>query len=129
MPYAVRENKIKREIKILKTLRGLPNIIELEAVMFDTCSKCYSLVYPFVDHIDIRDIPDTEFGLPQIKKFTFQVLQVSPLTCRPSKRRTGLASCTAISNLRTSCTTRTLEGPSWPTGDSLTTTCQEKSTM
>ena len=75
---SVRDSKIRREIKILRTLKGLQNIISLDCVMLDPCSKCYCLVYPYVNHIDIRDLPDQEIKLPLIKKFTKQILKVQP---------------------------------------------------
>lgn len=74
---SVRDSKIRREIKILKTLKGLPNIISLDCVMLDPCSKCYCLVYPYVNHIDIRDLPDQEITLPLIRKLTKQILKVN----------------------------------------------------
>lgn len=55
---AVRESKIKREIKILKTLNGTPSIIGLLGVTFDECTKTNCLVHPYINHVDIRDIPD-----------------------------------------------------------------------
>jgi casein kinase II subunit alpha len=75
----VRENKIKREIKILRTLDGTPGIIGLTGVTYDRCSNVYSLVHPLINHIDIRDIPDRDLSLPRIRNYIFQVLQVTRL--------------------------------------------------
>ena len=44
--------------------------------MIDPCSKCYTLIFPYVDHLDIRDLPDSEMTLPKIKKFMIQILKV-----------------------------------------------------
>lgn len=42
----VKKSKIKREIKILKALKGHPGIIELKDVVRDPASKSISLVTP-----------------------------------------------------------------------------------
>jgi serine/threonine protein kinase len=72
----VGESKIKREVRILKTLNGTPGIIGLTGVTFDRCSVVYTLIHPFINHIDIRDIPDRDLTLPRIRKYIYQVLQV-----------------------------------------------------
>lgn len=41
----VKKRKIKREIKILLTLKGHPNIIELTDIVRDPASKTPSIVY------------------------------------------------------------------------------------
>lgn len=57
-PSSVRDSKIKREIKILKTVSGMKCIIGLTGVTYDECTKTYCLVHPYVNHVDVRDIPD-----------------------------------------------------------------------
>lgn len=74
----MRDGKIRREIKILKTLRGRESIINLEAVMQDKCSGYYTLAYPFVNNVDIRDVSN-EFLGQYLKHYVLQILKVTRL--------------------------------------------------
>lgn len=71
----VRESKVKREIKILKAVSGIKNVIQLIGVTYDSCTKTHCLVYPYVNHIDIRDIHDNEITLTMIQKYISQILE------------------------------------------------------
>ena len=50
----VRKEKIYREIKILQTLYGGPNIVKLCDVVRDPVSKTPSLVYEFIPNIESK---------------------------------------------------------------------------
>lgn len=52
----VKKRKIKRETKILLTLKGHPNIIELADVVRDPASKTPCLVFDYIDHVDFRSL-------------------------------------------------------------------------
>ena len=43
--------------------------------MYDKCSNCYCLAYPYVDNIDIRDAAD-DFLAQYIKHYVYQILKV-----------------------------------------------------
>ena len=50
----VRTEKIYREIKILQTLYGGPNIVKLFDVARDSSSKTPSLIYEFIPNIESK---------------------------------------------------------------------------
>ena len=50
----VKKKKIRREIKILKNLKGGPNIIELIDVVRDPQSRTPSLITEKIDNVDFR---------------------------------------------------------------------------
>ncbi|CAD8146245.1 unnamed protein product [Paramecium pentaurelia] len=52
----VKKRKIKRETKILLSLKGHPNIIELSDIVRDPASKTPCLVFDYIDHVDFRSI-------------------------------------------------------------------------
>eukprot|EP01133_Synstelium_polycarpum_P003653 gene3653-4197_t len=52
----IQKHKIQREIKILENLHGGPNIIPLLDTIRDPISKTKSLVFPFVNKTDVREL-------------------------------------------------------------------------
>ncbi|GAM18498.1 hypothetical protein SAMD00019534_016730, partial [Acytostelium subglobosum LB1] len=50
------KQKIQREIKILRNLKGGPNIIELLDIVRDPTSRKKSLIFPLADNMDIREL-------------------------------------------------------------------------
>jgi len=52
----VRTEKIYREIKILQTLYGGPNIVKLYDVVRDSVSKTPSLVYEYIPHVESKQL-------------------------------------------------------------------------
>ncbi|CAD8048988.1 unnamed protein product [Paramecium sonneborni] len=52
----VKKQKIKRETKILLTIRGHPNVIELSDIVRDPSSKTPCLIFDYIDHVDFRSL-------------------------------------------------------------------------
>lgn len=52
----IREKKINREIKILKALAGVENIIQLLDVVKDAESNTRALIFPYEDHTEARTL-------------------------------------------------------------------------
>ena len=50
----MRKEKIYREIKILQTLYGGPNIVKLYDVVRDSVSKTPSLIYEYIPNIESK---------------------------------------------------------------------------
>jgi casein kinase II subunit alpha len=69
----VRTEKIYREIKILQTLFGGPNIVRLYDVVRDTASKTPSLIYEYIPHVEskilFQRLTDIEIRLYLYKLF------------------------------------------------------------
>lgn len=70
----VKQQKINREVLVLKNLRGGTNIIQLLKCVKDPISKTPSLVFEHVDNIDFRTLYPT-FTDYDIRYYIFQVLK------------------------------------------------------
>ncbi|XP_012791090.1 casein kinase II subunit alpha-like [Sorex araneus] len=69
-----KEEKIKREIKILEMLRGGPNIINLLAVVKIRDSEALALVFEFINNIQFKELHQilTDY---EIRFYTYQILK------------------------------------------------------
>ena len=72
----VKKSKIRREIKILDTLRGGPNIVKLIDVVRDHESKTPALIMEYVDtgELNFRDLYKS-FTVPDIKYYIYEILK------------------------------------------------------
>lgn len=70
----VKKSKIKREIKILKALKGHSGIIELREVVRDPASKSISLVFDHLDNVDFRSLIPTMNDL-EIRYYLYELLK------------------------------------------------------
>ncbi|KAH8828055.1 kinase-like domain-containing protein [Flagelloscypha sp. PMI_526] len=70
----VAAKKIKREIKVLRTIRGGPNVVQLLDVVRDPSRKYHSLVMEAVDAVEWRQLYPN-FTEWDIKHYTFQLLK------------------------------------------------------
>lgn len=70
----VKKRKIKRETKILITLKGHPNIIELADIVRDPASKTPCLVFDYIDHVDFRSMFPKLTDL-EIRYYIFELLK------------------------------------------------------
>jgi casein kinase II subunit alpha len=52
----VKKSKIKREIKILQTLRGGPNVVKLYDVVRDTPTKTPALIFEHINNVDFKKL-------------------------------------------------------------------------
>ncbi|KAN0006378.1 hypothetical protein ACTFIU_003086 [Dictyostelium citrinum] len=75
----VQKLKIQREIKILESLDGGPNIIPLLDAVKDQSSKVCSLVFPFVNKTDIRELVYTLEDY-DIRYYIFELLKAIDYT-------------------------------------------------
>ena len=84
----VKKKKIKREIKILQSLSGAPNVIQLLDVVRDPTSKIPSLITEYVNNVDWKvlyprltdlDVRFYIFELLKVSVRVFIVSQVSPM--------------------------------------------------
>eukprot|EP01132_Coremiostelium_polycephalum_P005028 gene5028-6258_t len=75
----VQKLKIKREIKILETLRGGPNIIPLLDTIRDPQSKTCSLVFPLIRKTDIRELI-FEISDYELKYYIYELLKAVDYT-------------------------------------------------
>lgn len=69
----VKKKKILRELKVLQTLKGGPNIVELYDVVRDSSSKTPSFVFEHIDASDFREL-FPRFSDLDVRNFIFQVL-------------------------------------------------------
>lgn len=69
----VRKKKIKREIKVLRALKGGPNIVQLYDVVRDPRSKLPALILEYTRNRDFKALYP-EFTLNDVRFFLFQVL-------------------------------------------------------
>ncbi|XP_055986212.1 casein kinase II subunit alpha-like [Sorex fumeus] len=69
-----KEERIKREIKILEMLRGGPNIINLLAVVKTRDSEALALVFEFINNIQYKELHQilTDY---EIRYYTYQILK------------------------------------------------------
>jgi len=70
----VKKKKIKREIKILQSLDGGTNVIQLLDIVRDTASKVPSLVFEHVDNTEFKTLYPT-FTLNDVRYYMFQILR------------------------------------------------------
>ncbi|GAB0495562.1 hypothetical protein MMPV_006864 [Pyropia vietnamensis] len=70
----VKKKKIKREIKILQSLAGGTNVIQLLDIVRDTASKVPSLVFEHVDNTEFKTLYPT-FTLYDVQYYMFQILR------------------------------------------------------
>ncbi|OON22836.1 kinase domain protein, partial [Opisthorchis viverrini] len=70
----VKKAKIAREIKILENLRGLTNIIILEAVVRDVKSRTPALIFEHVDNTDFKELYQT-LSDHDIRYYLFELLR------------------------------------------------------
>ncbi|CAD7702889.1 unnamed protein product [Ostreobium quekettii] len=70
----VKMKKIRREVKILETLKEGPNIIKLLEVIWDENNKTPSLVFEFCNNYDYRFLYPT-LGLEDIRYYLYQLLK------------------------------------------------------
>ncbi|EGG16220.1 putative protein serine/threonine kinase [Cavenderia fasciculata] len=66
--------KIQREVKILKSLEGGPNIIPLLDTVKDFESKTKSLVFPFINKTDVRELINY-LGDDDLRYYMFELLK------------------------------------------------------
>ncbi|KAF8893840.1 kinase-like domain-containing protein [Infundibulicybe gibba] len=66
--------KIKREMKVLRNLRGGPNVVELLDVVRDASHRHHSLVLEYVDSFDWKQLVSTLSEL-EVKHYLFQLLK------------------------------------------------------
>jgi len=71
----VKKRKIKREIKILYTLKGGPNVVELINVVRDPASRTPSLVFEYIENEDFRSMFNklTDY---EIRYYLFELMKV-----------------------------------------------------
>lgn len=69
----VKKKKILRELKILQTLKGGPNIIDLLDVVRDPSSKAPSFIFEYVEANDFRQL-FAGFSDHDTREFIFQIL-------------------------------------------------------
>ena len=69
----VKKLKVRREIKILKTLQGGPFIIKLLDQVADPSTRTPSLIFEFVDNTEIRQLWP-KLQLEDIKRYVLQIL-------------------------------------------------------
>lgn len=69
----MREEKIHREIKILQTLYGGPNIVKLYDVVRDQVSNTPSLIFEHIPNIETKKLimMMTDF---EIRLYTYKIL-------------------------------------------------------
>ncbi|VDL85761.1 unnamed protein product [Schistocephalus solidus] len=70
----VKKKKIKREIKILENLRGIENIITLQAVVKDPVSRTPALIFEYVDNKDFKELYQTLTDY-DIRFYMFELLR------------------------------------------------------
>ncbi|GAA51954.1 casein kinase II subunit alpha [Clonorchis sinensis] len=70
----VKKKKIKREIKILENLRGITNVISLEAVVKDPVSRTPALIFEYVDNRDFKELYHTLTDY-DIRYYMFELLR------------------------------------------------------
>lgn len=52
----VKRSKIRREVKILETLKDAPNTVRLHEVLTDASNGTPSLVFDYVPNVEFRDM-------------------------------------------------------------------------
>ncbi|CAH8677564.1 unnamed protein product [Schistosoma rodhaini] len=70
----VKKKKIKREIKILENLRGVTNVICLEAVVKDPISRTPALIFEHVENRDFKELYHTLTDY-DIRYYMFELLR------------------------------------------------------
>ena len=70
----VKKKKIKREIRILQSLAGGTNIIQLLDVVRDSASKVPSLVFEYVNNSDFKTLYPT-LTLDDVRYYIYQILR------------------------------------------------------
>ncbi|KAL3307815.1 hypothetical protein Ciccas_013661, partial [Cichlidogyrus casuarinus] len=70
----VKKKKIKREIKILENLRGVTNIISLQAVVKDPISRTPALIFEHVDNKEHKELY-ANFTDYDIRFYMFEILR------------------------------------------------------
>ncbi|TPP63744.1 Alpha subunit of casein kinase II [Fasciola gigantica] len=70
----VKKKKIKREIKILENLRGITNIITLEAVVKDPVTRTPALIFEHVENRDFKELYHTLTDY-DIRYYMFELLR------------------------------------------------------
>ena len=69
----VKKLKVRREIKILKTLQGGPFIIELLDQVADPSTRTPSLIFEYFENADIRELW-RQLELEDVKRYVLQIL-------------------------------------------------------
>lgn len=70
----VKEHRLRREIKILRHVRGGPNIVELKEVLRDSDTKTPCFVFELVDAIGFRELQASVTD-SDVRNYTYQLLQ------------------------------------------------------
>ena len=70
----VKKKKIKREIKILQTLMGGPNVVQLIDVVRDPQSKTPSIITEYIDNTDFKVLYPT-FSDYDVRYYIFELLK------------------------------------------------------
>ena len=70
----MRQEKINREIKILQTLFGGPNIVKLYDVVKDTVSKTPSLIFEYIPHVESK-VLFPKLGDFDIRLYLYKMLE------------------------------------------------------
>ena len=70
----VKKIKIKREIKILETLKNGTNIIELYDIVLDPLSGIPSLIFEYVDNINFKTLYET-FSDNDVRYYMYELLK------------------------------------------------------
>ena len=79
-----KENKVKREIKILQNLAGGPNIVALLDVVRDPTSKIPSLIMEYTHNVDFR-VLYPRLTDHDVRFYMFELLKVRILTFHVGK--------------------------------------------
>eukprot|EP00483_Globobulimina_turgida_P005966 UN05976 len=70
----VKKSKIKREIKILKNLRGGPNVIQLLDTVKDPVSRIPSLIFEYVNNTNFKTLYPT-FTDFDVRYYIYEILK------------------------------------------------------
>jgi casein kinase II subunit alpha len=70
----VKKKKIQREVKILKSLEGGPNIVQLYDIVRDPDSRTYSFIFEEVENDDFK-ILYPKLQLYEVKFYLYQILK------------------------------------------------------
>lgn len=69
----VKKEKIRREVKVLETLQGCPQIVQLVDIIADPSTKTPSIVMEYVPHIEFRTLYQ-DLSREEIKVLIYQTL-------------------------------------------------------
>ncbi|KAH7830084.1 putative alpha subunit of casein kinase II [Monocercomonoides exilis] len=70
----VKKKKLQRELKVLASIDGGPNIVQLYDIVRDPDSRMYSFIYEEVDNDDFKDLYP-KLQPPEIRFYLYQILK------------------------------------------------------